>query len=299
MIEQQPSDEQREQTLDTAGAPPDAAAPILARPVRATGFEWRPPAERQTLDLSGLTRREAALDLLLVLAVVLTPYVFNMVVAPNFVDVADEGLPSAGLLRVQKLFDLLVAAVLLVYLSVRNRTPLRAFGVRADGLGAQLACAPLALFGVYVAFIPMVLIVGVIVLLFPETQSDLAGRYELISLLAGRSLAETIALMVPVAIHEEIIFRGLFIPYLRRLGMGWAGAALISSAVFAALHGAQGWLGMLQVFALGLAFAAAFVLTRSLLVVALAHFGFNTIQVLVAPLLLKLAEQAGGIAASP
>lgn len=299
MTDQQPSSG----PFDPPGGPPDdfprARAPVPARPVRTTNVELSAPVVRPALDLSSLTRRDAALDLLLILVVALTPYAFNMVVGPLFTDVADEKLPPAGLLQVQKLFDLFVASVLLVYLAARNRAPLRAFGLRAEGLGLQLACAPLALVGVYVAFVPMVVIVGAVVLVFPEAQKDLAGRYELIGLLANRSLAETIALMIPVAIHEEIIFRGLFIPYLRRLGMGWVGAALVSSAVFASLHGAQGWLGMLQVFGLGLAFAAAFILTRSLLVVALAHFGFNTIQVLVAPLLLKLAEQAGGVAGTP
>lgn len=299
MADQQPSS----QPFDLPGEPSrvslSSEAPIVARPVVSAWDRTLPPTRPQPLDLSMLTRRDAALDLLLILVVMLTPYAFSMVVAPLFADVADERLPPAGLLQIQKLFDLFVAVVLLVYLAARNGAPLRAFGLRADQLGVQLACAPLALIGAYAAFIPMVVVVGAIVLVFPEAQGDLAGRYELIGLLANRSLVETMALMVPVAIHEEIVFRGLFIPYLRRLGMGWVGAALVSSAVFASLHGTQGWLGMLQVFGLGLAFAAAFILTRSLLVVALAHFGFNTIQVLVAPLLLKLAEQAGGLTGAP
>nr|WP_245545383.1 CPBP family intramembrane glutamic endopeptidase [Halomicrobium katesii] len=51
--------------------------------------------------------------------------------------------------------------------------------------------------------------------------------------------------------------------------------AVVSSVVFGAAHGAQGRVGMLVTGGLGLALAAGFVLTDSLLVVVVAHYLVN------------------------
>ncbi len=272
---------------------PPSEEPVLARPVLpATALLAEAP--RPWSDLSAISRPGAVLDLLLVLVVVLTPYVLHMFLGLAFAD-AEQEIPAARMLQYQKWSEMLIASVLLGYLILRHKLPPAAFGLRLRGLPAQLGLAPVTLVGVYIAFIPSVIITMLIIVLFPAMQQDLQGRYHLITALSEQSFADTVWLMIPVAIHEEIVFRGLFIPYLKRVGMGWVGAALVSSAVFAALHIAQGWLGIFQVFSLGLAFAAAFILTRSLLVVALAHFGFNTIQLAIAPMLLKWAEQSGGI----
>jgi membrane protease YdiL (CAAX protease family) len=82
-------------------------------------------------------------------------------------------------------------------------------------------------------------------------------------------------LSVAAGVGEEIIFRGFLLHYL----VFWFGsslaetaaAAVVSSAIFAWLHGYQGAAAMVKIFALALLFAALFVLTRSLWPVIILH----------------------------
>ncbi len=82
-------------------------------------------------------------------------------------------------------------------------------------------------------------------------------------------------LAIAAGIGEEIIFRGYLIHYL----IYWTGntpegimlSCVISSALFAFLHGYQGWTSMLKIFFIALLFAAIFVYTQSLWVVIIIH----------------------------
>jgi len=85
-----------------------------------------------------------------------------------------------------------------------------------------------------------------------------------------------------VAVVEEVVFRGAAI------GVVAAGfslspwlLAVVSAVVFGAAHGAQGRVGMAVTGGLGLVLAAGFVLTESLLVVVVAHYLVNALELVV------------------
>ncbi|MFB6074862.1 MAG: lysostaphin resistance A-like protein [Haloarculaceae archaeon] len=85
-----------------------------------------------------------------------------------------------------------------------------------------------------------------------------------------------------VALVEEFIFRGALIGAVAA-GTGvspWA-LAVVSALAFGAAHGAQGRVGVAVTGTLGLALAAAFVLTGSLLVVVVAHYLVNAVELTV------------------
>ncbi|WP_372480396.1 lysostaphin resistance A-like protein [Halomicrobium sp. HM KBTZ05] len=85
-----------------------------------------------------------------------------------------------------------------------------------------------------------------------------------------------------VAVVEEVVFRGAAIG---ALAAGFSLSpwllAVVSSVVFGAAHGAQGKVGMLVTGGLGLALAAGYVLTNSLLVVVVAHYLVNALELAV------------------
>lgn len=91
----------------------------------------------------------------------------------------------------------------------------------------------------------------------------------------NRELGHFFFLSVAAGVGEEIIFRGFLLQYLAF----WFGhslaetaaAALVSSAIFAYLHGYQGWVAMVKIFFIALLFAALFVVTRSLWPVIILH----------------------------
>lgn len=135
---------------------------------------------------------------------------------------------------------------------------------------------------------------GVLLFLGSEFAQRLAARAgvevsaaeSLRELLAPASLRGWLLLLLVVlplvAGFEELLFRGALVGALAA-GYGvspWLLAA-ISSALFGLGHGAQGRAGVLVAGLLGLALAAALVLTGSLLVPIVAHYVVNALEFLV------------------
>lgn len=280
--------------------PPQGPSPIpgvvYARPVSLTAAP-KPPR----FDLSRLTRRAAALDLALVLLVALVvPFGMQLVALLVMSPGAAMEMPPPALLMVSKCLEALLVGGLAAYLLWRHNLPGAALGVRADGWAAQLGWSLATLVGVYVAFFCGLVLISGLVLLIPAWQTDLEARRDFIDVIFQFEQYELVLMLVAVAIHEELLFRGLLIPYLRRIGCGWTVAVLISTTIFALLHGAQGWLGIAQIFWVGAALGIFFVLSRSLPAVVFAHLVFDLLQVQLARLipwvdeLARAAEQAGG-----
>ncbi len=271
---------------------PTASDAILARPVTCASTlpETRP------LELAGISRRGAALDLALLLLVALViPYGFDFGAALSFPDVVDFNF--SNIVVVHKWFDAALLVALTAYFIFRHGVPSAAFGVQSTRLGGQILWAVPIVAAIYTVFVLFMLVVAGLLLVYPGLQEDLVRRVEFMDTLPLDNFWTVVLLMIPVAIHEELLFRGLLIPYLHRVGCRWWAAIAISTALFAALHFTQGWLGMIQVFGVGAVLGLFFVLTRSALAVILAHFLFNFAQVQVARVLLpwleRFAEEVG------
>jgi membrane protease YdiL (CAAX protease family) len=98
-------------------------------------------------------------------------------------------------------------------------------------------------------------------------------------------------LALAAGIGEEIIFRGYLIHYM----VYWTGntpagilyACIISSALFAFLHGYQGSASMIKIFILSLLFAGIFVYSQSLMLIIILHSGIDLISGWLGILLVK------------
>lgn len=90
-----------------------------------------------------------------------------------------------------------------------------------------------------------------------------------------KELFHFVFLALAAGIGEEIIFRGYLIHYIVYwTGNTWSGvfiACFFSSALFAFLHGYQGYKSVIKIFFLAMLFAAIFVLSQSLVLVMLIH----------------------------
>ncbi len=108
-------------------------------------------------------------------------------------------------------------------------------------------------------------------------EKTLRQRNSTLSLVPAdsRELFHFLVLAFAAGIGEEIIFRGYLIPYV----LFWTGntpsgaitACLFASALFAFLHGYQGYRSMVKIFFLSILLAAIFVLSQSLLFVVVIH----------------------------
>ncbi len=283
-------------------APGRGAAPaevVEARPVLRSvaptvggGPVVEPPG------LAGLSRRDAALDLGLVLLVLLLlPLGLDLL---NLVSLAGVGASTPDstaltrqLLINRKVCDALLAATLMYYFVRRHRISAAVFGLHGRALLRQVLLAVPILLATYATFLVSVVVTVLLVSGGHDLRREVEARREFMEMMPLGDLWSGMALMAPVAIHEEVLFRGLMLPYLRRIGCSWTWAVLLSSVLFAALHLAQGWLGVVQLLPVGIVLAVAFIRTGSLTAVVLAHFAFNVLQLQLARLVLPLAERIG------
>lgn len=285
---------------DSSPKPPPLARPLPDLPYAPVPFAT--PDSRRPL--ASLSRRDAALDLFLVL---LTALVYGYAapalmaalpqVQPGQPDPVTMPAPTPEVLLVGKLFEFALAAGLALYLLARHRLAPAEFGLHADRPLQQAAWTLVGLVAAYIALLVTVPLVAIISILFPDTLDDLIRKMEFVQYFPEINTAVLLVILLFVAVHEELVFRGLLLTYLRRLTGSAAAALLVSSLLFGALHiPAQGWTGGLQTFAVGLAFGLCFLLSRSLTAVTIAHFLFNFLQIQIArliPSLQELSEQAG------
>lgn len=221
------------------------------------------------------------------LITILIPFGFEWLVAAYTNEKPDFDI--IWLLVAQKWFDASLVVGLLTYLIFRHRLPARDFGLTTARLGPQTAWGILTLIAVYATLAITVVIIGIIITVNPEFAPDIEQRTEFIGRLPVRDPWLSTLLLIPVVIHEEVIFRALLLPYLHRLTGKWWLAIAVSSALFAVLHIAQGGFAVMQILFVATVLAVFFLFSRSLWAVTLAHFCFNFLQFQ----LINLYEQIG------
>lgn len=278
---------------------PQDAPPILARPVLPP---YAPPLiapapPQSPLLLTEIPPRAAGWDAFLVLMIcVAGPYL------PRFalelmLPQESVGLDKVGIaIVVLKWAELLVAAAIVIYLANRAGVRPASLGIRGSELGKQLLWGLAGLAAAY----GYMLVTVLFVLAMPSgvqeaLGGDLQDRMKFVDAMPLNDLALTLALLIPVAVHEELVFRALLVPLLRRGSGSWVIAVVVSAAVFGSLHIAQGMFAIVQITGLGAIFAVIFIRSRSVLAVSVAHFLFNFGQfqlMRLAPFLQQLRDAA-------
>ncbi len=160
-----------------------------------------------------------------------------------------------------------VTAVLMFALVciLRKKDPLSVAGVRVMPLSRWLAAVGAGVGGCLLVRMMMLTVP------FPESWTEsYAERVELAQQAPVWVLYLSSVIVAPIV--EELIFRGLIFRSLKG-GMPRIVAALVSSAVFAVLHGTIMW--MLYTFLLGLVLCVLYEKTRSLWACIACHMAFN------------------------
>jgi membrane protease YdiL (CAAX protease family) len=88
-----------------------------------------------------------------------------------------------------------------------------------------------------------------------------------------------VVMTIGAALAEELLFRGFLLGALAQTRLGFAGAAVITSAAWTALHAGYSWMGLLDVFANGLLLSWLLWRTGSLRVIILCHAFYNGVIV--------------------
>ena len=259
---------------------------VTARPVAFPRPPPPPSPPIPAIELPSLSARDAAIDLAMVLFLTLfVPVVGGFVMA---LATGPSAAPDAlSLSTVGKWFEAVMMCAIAGYLCLRHRLSAASVGLRADGIGGQIGWGLIGFACCYAWLIASAVSLGPLVFWFSD---DISRRQEVFDLLPLDSTVQQVALFLAVVIHEELWFRGLLLPYLRKVTGRWWAAVLISSGVFGVLHIPQGIIGVVQVAGLAVVLSLLFIRTRSLLAVMLAHFLFNLLQTKLAPFLFRLME---------
>jgi len=207
-----------------------------------------------------------------------------VVVALQLAGVDTAALSGASLGAVTLLTQSVVLAGMFAWLSGRGRLTWRLLGSQR----AELRHVLWGLGGGLAAFL-----VSAVVILTGET---LAGPLEspgqsLLSaeMLEGPALLFTFVIASVLApLLEEVTFRGVLYQAIGRR-IGWVGGAVVSAAVFAAVHvevllplGVESLVFSAALFGVGVVFAVVFHRSRNLLAPIVAHATFNGVQLLLA-----------------
>lgn len=237
-----------------------------------------------------LPRRDAALDLfLVVLTTLIAHYAPAMILAAVIGWRSDLAIPEMTALAIGKWVEMTVVIGVAAYLLLRHGLPPACLGIRFDRPGMQALWALGAVAGAYAAMFATLPVALAFALGGPDLHDEIQRKREFLEPFAAQGAPLTLMLLTTVAVHEELLFRGLLLPYLRRLTGRWWAAIAVSSVVFAALHvPTQGPLSGVVLTGVGAALAVFFVLSRSLVAVCLAHLIFNLVQIQLVRLLPSL-----------
>lgn len=273
------------------------ARPVSAPPRPEPEFHPLPPVIARPinpLDLAHLNRLMAAggvaLTLLTIAFTLLGVPALMLSLSEHFGWFAADD-PAKRMLMlaskgVEAVLAMLVAAICLWRLRLRPA----GIGLNGRHLGRQAGWSLAALASVYVAMIGFAVFVIPLINAFPQVQRDLIHRVEFVQMVPSADLGTAALLMAAVAVHEELLFRGLLIPLLGRVLRSKVAAVIASSALFGVLHITQGFMATVQIACVGAALGICFVASRSLLAVIVAHFLFNLLQLQLMKLLPSAEE---------
>lgn len=265
------------QPLSETQPPVYARAIPVARAARTGPLAWAP--------LAHLTTREARLDLaLIVMVLVVLEYSPQLLMATSLLDAMPDLADAEA--RARWFFMLLthifsklaLATTLLLYLAARH-AGLADLGVSLRKPLVQGMWALLSYGACYVGMLAALPLSVCFVLLSPDAQEQIGQRMDFMNSIPHEDWSLLLPFMFAVGFQEEMVFRALLLPYLRRICGSWTAALAVVSGAFAVLHvPGQGWSGAIVVSGVGLALGVMFILSRSLLAVGLAHMAFNVTQ---------------------
>lgn len=177
-----------------------------------------------------------------------------------------------------KWFEATIVAGLAGYLLLRHRMQPAALGFRLQGIGWQVAWGVGGLVAAYLYMALSTLAITRVAPYLPGLEQDMQRRLDFVSQMPVQNMGSTVALLIAVAFHEELLFRGLLLTLMRRGAGSWTVAVLLSTGMFSLLHFPQGWLAMIQVAGLSLIFSWIRIGSRSLPAVMITHFGFDFLK---------------------
>ncbi len=254
-----------------AGDAPPMARPVMVLPYAAVAI---PPR----FGVVNFTRSQAAIDLFIVFAAFYAGQ-FALVGVGQWLA---QTFPSLGILWVNVLLGVVGLGSVAAVLYARRQSP-ASIGLGRPPLRRTLLGTLAAVPACYAAVIVSVGLYLVV------TGFDIAGmvqeRGEFFEMVPDLSIGTLLMFTLFVGLHEEILFRGFMLSRLCTLFGSPTIAVLAGGLIFGLLHVYQGPIGVVQTTMVGLVLGGTVIITRTLWPAIIAHFFFDTIGLLLIPIL--------------
>ena len=182
--------------------------------------------------------------------------------------------PASARVLIEQLLIAQAGSVGLTLLVARYRGLGNVLRLRApEGGRRAFVFALLLLF----ALLPLILTVGFIgTLIAPE---EMAKDDRFFRTLAGSGTLEAaLAIGLGASLSEELLFRGYLLTSLGATRISYGPAAILATLAWTGLHWGISWVGLLEVFLLGLYFSWLLWRTGSLWPLLVCHAAYNTSQ---------------------
>lgn len=228
-----------------------------------------------------LARRPALVDV--VIAVGLFLAMFFTPQAGELIHYVAARMPEYGMLWSNVIIGSASIGIVVLILVLRRHRP-SSIGlnrIRWMTVAAAIAAVPAC----YIAMFAT----GMIYLLFQflftglDFDSVIHEKQALLDLLPQFSITTMLLFGLLTGFHEELLFRGLLLTRFNAIFRNRAVAVVVCAILFGLVHTYQGFMGVLQTAAIGLALGTITTLSRSLWPAIVGHAIFNSIQLALLP----------------
>ena len=249
----------------------------VARPA----YSARPDAQYDPASISpqgaGISRGEAAIELIVIMAVLFGPGLMRQII--SYLQGSEPYSQAGAWIYLMAASTGLLVLLLVWFILHKDGQSLRSIGLHGKKLSAEVGVGIATLMAIYFAMMVVTAVFFVVYLLWPQaTESTLNDRYKLIGLFPALRWYFLVPFCVFVGFYEELLFRGFLLDRLKIALGSWPMAIPASALIFALGHLYEGPLAVLQIFIMGLILAAIYVRRGSIVGIALAHAGFNMIN---------------------
>lgn len=252
----------------------------VARPALALPVPLARPAASRTFPEIGMSRVAAGVDVLIITALVF--FIQMFIVASGISDFLIERFPAIGIFWGNAVMGLAILAIIGVMLMLRRQ------GCSAIGLGrARPATVAIGVvIAVPASYVAVLIVVPIFLTLMGISFEELiAERSEFFDEIPELPAWGAAVFAMFVGLHEEVLFRGFVLGRLQSVLKSNIGAVIASSVIFGVMHGYQGMVGVIQTGTVGLVLAILTVRMRTLWPAVIAHGIFDTIGLVLIPLL--------------
>jgi membrane protease YdiL (CAAX protease family) len=160
-----------------------------------------------------------------------------------------------------------------------RKEPFESIGWTSANLGMNLMVGFALWASIMIVSIMFLMVLGMI---WPAAFEDFTqARTRIEGVFPRISIPSILLMSLVISFYEEVLFRGLLLARLRQIFRSPAAAVIASSLLFGSMHIYEGYAAVIMITIFGLILAVCTLWRKSLVAAIVAHFLFNSFQLIM------------------